>query len=99
MQTLNKDYILTMLSEEKLWKTGESNVFIYGDWIITIRKEEEIYKPFRYSISAEKINTNQSWNRRYTTLQQALLHIFNNFNENANINNKYKTLSDVLNTL
>jgi hypothetical protein len=61
MKTLNKDYILTMLSKEKLWKVGESNSFIFENWNITLRKEEEIYKPFMYSISGEKITqTNYS---------------------------------------
>lgn len=101
MKTLNKDYILTTLSEEKLWKVGESDTFIYemsSTWIITLRKEEEIYKPFMYSINAKKNKTNETWSRRYATMENAFLHIINHFNENINVRNKYETLSDFLNS-
>lgn len=96
MATLNKNYILRTLSEEKLWKAGESDTFVFENWKITLRREEEMYKPFMYSLSCEKINTNESFGRRYTTMEKAFLHIFNDFNENVNIKNKYETLSDAL---
>ena len=99
MKTLNNEYILTTLSEEKLWKVGESDTFIFENWNITLRKEEEIYKPFMYSINGEKNNTNETFSRRYTTVEKAFLHILNHFNENANIKNRYETLSDALNVI
>lgn len=99
MKTLNKDYILTTLAEEELWKVGESNTFIFENWSITLRKEEKIYKPFMYSINGEKKNTNETFNRRYINMEKAFLHILNNFNENANIKNKYETLSDAFNVI
>jgi len=97
--SLNKDYVLTTLSEEKLWKVGESDTFNFKDWNITLRKEEEIYKPFTFSIYGEKDNSCETWSRRYTSMEEAFLHILNRFNENANIKDKYKTLFDVLDQL
>jgi hypothetical protein len=102
MRTLNKEYILKTLSEEKLWKVGESDTFIHemsSTWTVTLRKEEEVYKPFMYSVNAKKNGTNETFGRRYTSMEKAFLHILNNFNENVNIRNRYETLSDALNVI
>lgn len=96
MKSLNKDYVLATLSKEKLWNVGEKDTFIFENWNITLRKEEEIYKPFMYSLNGEKLNSNEKWCRRYTSMDKAFLHIFNHFNENTNIKNKYETLEEVL---
>lgn len=102
IKTLNKDYIVTTLSKEKLWRVGESDTFTFemsSTWTITLRKEEEIYKPYIYSIYGQEANTNETKSRRYTSMEKAFLHILNNFNENANIKNRYKTLSVALNVI
>lgn len=99
MESLSKEYILTTLSEEKLWKTGESNTFKFEDWNIILRKEEDIYKPFTFSITGKRDNSNETWGRRYTSMKQAFLHMFNRFNENVNIRNRYNTLFDALKTI
>ena len=38
----------------------------------------------------------QTFSRRYITLEKALLHCLNGFNENANIQNRYQSLQDYL---
>lgn len=96
MMKLNKDYIKQTLVEERLWKVGESDSFSFGLWELTLRREEGIYYPFTYSISGFNENGG-SLSRRYKTMEDALLHILNNFNENVNIRNKYITLDDALN--
>lgn len=96
---LNKDYITTTLSEERLWKVGESDTFTFENWTITLRKEEKIYKPFLYSINGKKEGTKETFDRRYTSMEKAFLHILNHFNENVNIKDKYTTLSDALNVI
>ena len=94
MMKLNKEYIKTTLDEEKLWKVGESDTFRHNDWTITLRKEEENYAPFKFSVSGEKDNSLETWSRRYVSMESAFLHILNNFNENRNIANKYESISD-----
>jgi len=94
MSTLNKEYIKQTLAEERLWKVGEADSFSFGDWKLTLRKEEEIYSPFNYSVSGYNENGG-SISRRYKTIEHAFLHIVNNFNENANIKNRYDTLEDI----
>lgn len=96
MIALNKEYIKQTLTEEPLWKVGESDTFIFNDWNLTLRKEEEIYSPFIYSIGGTKKN-GSSINRRYTSMQNAFLHILNQFNDNVAILNDYKTLEQFLN--
>lgn len=94
MKELNKRYIFTTLRKESLWKEGEIDTFRYGDWELTLRKEEAIYEPFTFSVSGKKKNSNESISRRYTSIENAFLHILNRFNENVNIKNKYETLAD-----
>jgi len=94
MLELSKEYIVRTLEEERLWKEGEEDTFKYGNWKITLRKEEKIYLPFTFSIYGEKDNSCETWSRRYKSMEEAILHILNNFNENVNIKNKYKTILD-----
>jgi len=95
---LNKEYIIRTLEEERLWKEGEEDTFKYCDWIITLRKEENIYFPFTFSIHGKKNNSCETWSRRYKSMEDAFLHVVNGFNENANIKNKYKTMFDYMQT-
>ena len=72
---INKDiktYIETTLNEEKLWKVGESDTFNIGKWECTLRKEEEIYKPFIYSVKGTHENGSVI-TRRYTSMDKAFL--------------------------
>jgi hypothetical protein len=94
-QMLTKDYIKQTLKEEKLWKIGESDSFSFGIWNLNLRKEEEKYNPYNYSVSGYSEN-GSSISRRYITMEGAFLHMLNSFNENVNIKNSYITLEDAL---
>lgn len=96
---LNKEYVKTTLQEEKLWKVGESDTFTFGDWQLTLRREEDICKPFKYSLKGTKKNTKSSWSRRYISMEEAFLHIVNGFNENANIRDYYNSIESYFNDI
>lgn len=93
---LNKEYIIRTLEEEKLWEEGEADTFEYGDWELTLRKEEKNYSPFIFSLNGKKKNSLESWGRRYKDMEEVFLHVLNRFNENANVKNRYKTLADCI---
>lgn len=102
MQKLTKEYIERCLMEENLWKIGEEDSFIYGDWHLILRREEDIYIPFKYSLKGKKsgvtvVGAYETWGRRYVSMESAFLHVLNSFNENAGIKNQYNTLNDALN--
>ena len=97
---MNREYVFRTLKEEHLWKEGESDTFkvtINGNpWVITLRREESIYEPYRFSLKGKHIGTNETWSRRYVQMEKAFLHILNNFNENANVKDKYKHIEEWL---
>lgn len=76
-------------------ESGRSGFFTFNGWELTLRKEEKIYKPFTYSVVGNKAN-GSSISRRYTSMESAFLHILNEFNENANIKNKYQSINDFM---
>ena len=88
MKKLSKDYILTTLAEEHLWKVGEKDTFKFRNWSLTLRKEEEKYAPYKYALNGKKNNSLETWSRRYYSMEDTFKHILNNFNENANIRNE-----------
>lgn len=94
MKELTKNYISTRLQEERLWKIGETDTFIFKGWKLTLRKEE-MYKPFTYLVEGKHSNGSRV-SRRYLSMEKAFLHIVNNFNENANIKNKYKSIEEFM---
>lgn len=99
MQEMTKEYVLKTLREEPLWKEGESAQFfvmLSQMWEFTLRKEEKAYFPFEYSLRGKKIGTHETWERRYTSMEAAFLHVVNHLNENANIKDKYKSIEEWL---
>lgn len=98
---LNKELITRLINTENVFNIGDQESFLYKNsygniWDITIRKEEEKYEPFKFALEGRKIGTNATWSRRYIGIKEALLHIINNFNENASIKNKYSNIEDYL---
>ena len=59
---------------------------------------KEKYSPFIFSLEGKRIGTDETWGRRYTSLEKAILHILNDFNENINIKNKYTNIEEYLNS-
>ena len=91
---LNTKLIKSLMERKNDFEVGEKEKFAYKNeygnvWSLVLRREEEQYSPFIFAIEGNKVGTNETWSRRYTSMEQALLHIVNDFNENANIENKY----------
>ena len=79
---LDMECVVKLLSEGQLWKSGETHDFIYDHWKLTLRKEEAKYAPYAYAVVGSNMNGCGSWSRRYISVEKALLHVFNRFNEN-----------------
>ncbi len=105
MNTIELDakMILRLLREEHLMKPGESDGFtldINGtQWEMKLKRESEVYLPFKYSLSGRcteptPAGTHATVSRRFTTIDGALLHCLNHFNENARVANKYSSIED-----
>lgn len=87
---------------KKVYQIGDTETFLYKNsndntWKITIRREDDMYLPFKFALEGKKLGTNETWNRRYTEIEKAILHIVNNFNENVSIKNKYSNIEEYLN--
>lgn len=72
------------------------NIFISAMGGVTLRKEEREYLPYKYSLTGKKVGTNETWSRRYRSMEEAFLHIVNDLNENVVIKNKYNNLEEWL---
>lgn len=64
--------------------------------VYRILTNERMYAPFKYAVNAYCLDNIQTFDRRYVTLEDALLHCLNGFNENANIPNRYKSIGHYL---
>lgn len=102
---LSKEYILNNLAREDLWKPGSKGTFTYGDWLLTLKREDDLYSPYKFAIEGRKeifskALTYETWSRRYVSMEKAFLHILNHFNENANVKDKYDHIDfDVLSSI
>lgn len=97
---LHKERAKRILNEERLMKNGETESFnlkLAFNWFCIIKKER--VDPFKYTLNAFCLDHCQSFERQYVTLEDALLHCLNAFNENANIRNKYQTIQQFYNDL
>lgn len=94
---LTPELVRRLLDEEHLMKAGESDSFtiqLYFLWHVRIRKEPETLAPFKYALTACCLDNIQTFSRRYTTLENTLLHCLNGFNENAAVRDRYQSLQD-----
>lgn len=94
---LNKELVLRLIEEERLMKNGESDGFklqLTFAWYVELKKEN--LDPFKYTINAYCLDNIQTFARRYPTIQAALLHCLNGFNENTSISNRYKSIEHYL---
>ena len=101
MQEMTKSYVFRTLIEEHLWKPGKEDTFevtlsLSQKWEFTLKKEEEQYLPYKYSLTGRKIGTNETWSRRYRHMEVAFLHIVNHLNENVMVKDKYDSIEDWL---
>ena len=98
---LNVKLIKKLIERKNNFKTGEKVEFSYKNdngnvWNLILIREDEKYLPFLFALEGKKVGTNQTWERRYTSIEDAILHIVNNFNENANIKNRYSDLQEYI---
>lgn len=99
MQEMTRRYVFRTLREEHLWKTGEEDTFdvmLSQKWEFTLKREEEQYLPYKYSLTGRKIGTCETWSRRYISMEAAFLHIVNDLNENIMVKDKYDYIEDWL---
>jgi len=87
-----KEYLMDVLERANALETGQKIQFIFDNWSWTLKKEEKLYEPFSYSLQGSRTDekgelTGETWSRRYTSAEKAVLHICNKLNENANIKN------------
>ena len=97
---LDAALVRRLLDEEHLMKNGESDSFrlqLHFGWYVTLRKENRPHvAPFKYVIEAYCLDNIQQFSRRYVSMEKALLHCLNGFNENASIPNDYKSIQEYL---
>lgn len=94
---LDKELVLRLIGEERLMKNGEADGFklqLTFAWYVELKKEN--LNPFKYTINAYCLDNIQTFARRYPTIQAALLHCLNGFNENTSISNRYKSIEHYL---
>ena len=92
---LSKKLIQKLLNEADSWDVGHVETFDFGNWSLRIRREETIYEPHRFSVDGHRKRTAETMSRRYMSIEAALLHVVNGFNENANRPNRYASLEDI----
>ena len=98
---LNVNLIKELLKKKDDFQIGEKVDFIYKNdngnvWDLSLMREEKFYYPYLFSIEGKRIGTNETWKRRYISLEHAILHIANCFNENANIQDNYNNLDEYI---
>lgn len=100
---MNKEFVLNTIQASKTWEAGQCLSFRHticgNEWDLIIRKEENIYFPYTISVSGRKVGSPETMRRRYTDAETAFMHIMNDFNENANIKNRFGTLDSALEKL
>lgn len=101
---MNRTLLTDIINDSKNWKSGDCVLFTFvnkniGRWLLTLKKEEEIYDPLKFSLTGKKEGTHETIGRRYVDAEKVLLHMFNDFNENACIRNRYNNLEEVMQKL
>lgn len=98
---LNVKLIKKLIENKNDFQIGEKVEFSYKNdngnvWNLILKREDEKYLPFLFALEGKKVGTNETWGRRYTSIENAILHIVNDFNENANIKNRYSDLQEYI---
>lgn len=94
-KVFNKELAQRLLLEEKLMKENESDGFLLQfrfSWFVEFKKETNA--DLKYTLNAYCLDNLQTFSRRYTSLEKALLHCLNRFNENVFVIDKYKSIED-----
>lgn len=94
---LTKELILQWLKEAGGWEAGHNELFEYKHWSLGIHKEDDSYQPFTFGVAGHHKGTAETIGRRYRSIEEAMLHVVNGFNENANARNPYASLDEAVN--
>ena len=94
---LTKELVLLWLKEADGWEAGHNELFEYKHWSLGIHKEDDSYQPFTFGVAGHHKGTVETIGRRYRSIEAALLHVVNDFNEHANVRNPYASLDEAMN--
>lgn len=94
---LTKELVLQWLKEAAGWEAGHNELFEYKHWSLGIHKEDDSYQPFTFGVAGHHKGTAETICRRYRSIEEAMLHVVNGFNENANVRNPYASLDEAMN--
>ena len=94
---LTKELVLQWLKEAGGWEAGHNELFEYKHWSLGIHKEDDSYQPFTFGVAGHHKGTAETICRRYRSIEEAMLHVVNGFNENANVRNPYASLDEAMN--
>lgn len=94
---LTKELVLLWLKEANGWEVGHDEAFEYKHWSLGIHKEDNSYQPLVFGVVGHHKGTAETISRRYQSIEAAMLHIVNGFNENANVRNPYASLDEAMN--
>lgn len=89
--------MLQWLKEAGGWEAGHNELFEYKHWSLGIHKEDDSYQPFTFGVAGHHKGTAETICRRYRSIEEAMLHVVNGFNENANVRNPYASLDEAMN--
>lgn len=99
-KTEKLEHIAQSLREREWWAYDSFGV-TYGDWQITIDRKPNVYRPYLFAVEGVKKRQNFALSRitcsrRYRSIEAALLHIFNEFNDEASGKNRFDTLDEAI---
>ena len=96
---LDKTLVRRLLDEEHLMKLRETDGFkldLAFTWYAELKREGLEHLPFQYAVDADCLDNRQSFSHRYVSMQDALLHCLNGFNENVNVPDRYRSIEEYL---
>lgn len=96
MKTLNPAFVLEILKSENPYSRFSIEGLKQSYNVIIQRETQEWCKPYVWKTNA----IGQKYggiSRRYISLEAALLHCVNLWNENVNVRDRYKTIEEYIN--
>ena len=83
------------------WWAYDSFGITYGDWRLTINRKPNVYKPYLFAVEGSKkgrtlVAPRAKMSKRYRSIESALLHIFNEFNDDPTVENQFRSLDEAI---
>lgn len=95
MKKLTKNMALQFIREAGDWALEEAHEFCFGCRNLNLYKTSN-YAPYIYELWGHSATTEAMISRHYKSVEAAILHLCNDFNENAAVRNKYQTIEEAL---